>query len=617
MDLRRRWRIVIIGVAFLVAASACGSDESSDPGPGDVSATSAGVEGASAGLSDALASAEITIIDDPGDGSGQGLELWSFQVENMRRELDAGGGYLGAELDEVGGSPGGLPFSYLVAGWLHSAPTPIAESALAMMGDQDWEQAPSLVFPTAVLVLFVADAINAADESQPQAMDLSRQVSFRQTGVCSTLSGWVNSALDFIFDSLKVNAEDEGFLGWLGGIWNAAVDLAKAAVSGLIELLTAPIVALVTDALVVVGTLNMIAGILKPWDLKITPSSTSTRFAVSGEPDIEEAFVAKVDTGIDFTWPADVVDCANVAGLELPDPKSAEGSTVSWTVIGLPAFGSLIRNQNVIGDDNTATLDWVTGREESDKGDAEVATVAATARVTSKQIEELKAMLETLISAQVPVSPFGDIVGALFSSITPPIFDALAELTAVSGTASVSVLFHEQDDEPIMGFVWELRATDTTSRVNSATKVTEGVLTFEFAPGQAFDEPHPRYILTGGTVIHRHASYATQYCTTTDPEEVYTLSSANAHPVTFIQFDTTVTPIRYHGKVITQGTPDTYSGDCGGETITADFGDGAVLMFIEADESQPMTSATMASGETSRIGEFGSDIKEWTLTRVE
>ena len=36
--------------------------------------------------------------------------------------------------------------------------------------------------------------------------------------------------------------------------------------------------------------------------------------------------MVKVDTNIDFEWPPTVEDCASVAGLDLPDPSSAEDS---------------------------------------------------------------------------------------------------------------------------------------------------------------------------------------------------------------------------------------------------------------------------------------------------
>jgi hypothetical protein len=448
----RIWRSASLGLAVVVVASACGGTEDSPSttpagAPGTTASPSSAPGGSSEGLDDALAGAGIQVIDEPGTfAAGGPLELWSFQVENLGREIDAGGGYLGAQLDELAGSPGGLPFSYLVAGWLSAAPTPTAEAAAALMGDQPWQEAPSLVYPTAVLALFVADAVETGGGAGGEAA-AAVLAALAQEGLCSTLSGWVSSVLDYIFDSLKVNTEDEGFLGWLGTVWNAAVDLARDTIGGLIEAVTAPIVAAIADALAIVGTLSMIVSLLKPWSLEVTASHAQTRFAVGGEPDIAEDFVAMVDTGIDFEWPAAVEDCAALAGLTLPDPASAEGSQVEWKTSGLPPLGSAGESQTTIDQDNQASFEWVTGREDSDEGDVLTGVVGVSVTVRSQQVEELKAMLESLIAGQIPVAPFGDVVAELFSALTAPIFEALAELTQVSGADSVLVIHHDEPEE--------------------------------------------------------------------------------------------------------------------------------------------------------------------------
>jgi nitrate reductase NapAB chaperone NapD len=372
--------------------------------------------------------------------------MWSYQVENMEREIEDGGGFIGGELDDLAGSPGGLPFSYLIAGWISSAPTPAAEAAAGIMGVQPWDQAPSLVYPTAVLTLFIADAVASADGPETTAMASARLASLAQGGICSTLANWVNDALNSLFDLLKVHTDDDGFLGWIATIWNAAVDLARAVVTGLVELLTAPIVAVIANALAVIGTLNMVASLLKPWSVKVTPSSTDTRFSVGAESDIAEVFEAEVDTNIDFSWPSYIEDCASVAGLDLPDPRSAKGSTVAWVTDGLPDLGAFTGTQTVIGEDNKATLEWVTGNEDSNIGELQAGTVTSKVSVISKQIEELKAMLANLIGGQIPVSPFGEFVASMFSNLTAPIFDAIAELTHVSGIASVTVTYHDQEE---------------------------------------------------------------------------------------------------------------------------------------------------------------------------
>lgn len=198
----RTWRSVGVTVVLLMLANACSAGEPTATTGESVTTDTTGLVapnegGSSAGLPDALRTAGIRVIATPGEtDSGTGLELWAWQEENLAREIDAGGGYLGTQLDELVGSPGGLPFSYLLAGWLSAAPTPTAVAAASLMGEQPWEQAPSLVFPTAVLTLFVADAI-AAKGGTTEAPNRALAVFAPAVGVCSVLSGWVNQTLDF------------------------------------------------------------------------------------------------------------------------------------------------------------------------------------------------------------------------------------------------------------------------------------------------------------------------------------------------------------------------------------------------------------------------------------
>ena len=91
------------------------------------------------------------------------------------------------------------------------------------------------------------------------------------------------------------------------------------------------------------------------------------------------------------------------------------------------------RKRSLVDVDNEARLEWVTGHEESDKGEAVSGTVSATATVVSNQVEELQAMLAHLISGQIPIAPFGAIVGEIFSALTRPIFAMLAQLVQVDG----------------------------------------------------------------------------------------------------------------------------------------------------------------------------------------
>lgn len=461
-------RSLMVAVALAVVASGCSAGGKPD-GLSDFGARASGggapppeatgdplepyylatpvVLGSSDGLEQALATGGIRIINDPSVATGSGLELWSYQVENMAREIDDGAGYLGVQLDELLGAPGGLPFSYLLAGWLSTAPTPTAQQARSLIGDQPWEQAPSIVYPTAVLALFAADAVQAAGSVDASAMPTAQLASVAQSGICSGLANFVNGVLDFIFESLKVEVDDDGFFGWLGTIWNAAVDLARGVVEGLIELITAPIVAAISSALAVGWTLSMIASLLQPWNLELRPTNTLTRFAVGDGPNVQERVTATADPGYEFEWPAAIEDCASVAGLRLPNPTDAEGSQIQWREKGFPEFGSVVELQDRLDAENEATVDWVTGREESDEGPELSGLVTIMAFVELRQIEELRAMVVNLITAQIPSGPLEGIVSAIFSELTAPIFDALTDLIRIKGATEIEVIYHDEEEE--------------------------------------------------------------------------------------------------------------------------------------------------------------------------
>lgn len=437
------------------ASTVSGDDASDDDTSSDVMDGSPTLE-ADGLVAQALAGAGVVIRDAPAEPSDPRLELLSFQVASLERQAASGHGITGAALDDLLGAPGGLPISFLIAAWLQTAPTPAATEAAALMGEQPWEQAPNLVFPTAVLALFTADAVAAAGgagassarglvgPASPYASSVmlaGLSTPSAVSGVCSDLSDWFGSILDFLFESLE--ADTDGFFGFLAEIWNAAIDLARATVGGVIELLTAPVVAVLAEVIGVIGTLSMVASLLVPWNAELTESDPRPAFAVGDGPDNAQRFTLRVDPNLDLEWPAEVEDCAAVAGFDLPDPGEAVGSPVDWNVVGLPPNGAETGRQSTLDDENRATFDWVTGREESSDGDEAVGVVSATATVTSTQIEALRSMLQSLLAGFVPVAPFGEIVAELFVDLAGPVFDRFAALVQVSGSTSVRVVRHE------------------------------------------------------------------------------------------------------------------------------------------------------------------------------
>ena len=452
-----RTRLVAVSITCVVLTTSCAqvTNTSSTSVPGsDGADTSTSAPRPPGAVDAALAVAWIEVVDIERGGTATStgrsvINLWTWQVDSMAHEVASGTGYLGSQLDSIVGSPGGVPFSYLVAAWLVNGATPIARSAADLMGDQAWENAPFLTYPSVVLTLFVADAEHAltadtgGEAAGIGASGLRASLAQSSGGVCSTVVNFVNDVLTALFDLFKVDAGD-GFLGFLGDIWNTAVDLVQGVITGLVDAITKPVVDAIQAAFFIVGTIAMLASVLSPWQLDVTSSAPNTRFAVGSEPDIGVSFSAAVATGLP-SWPAPVVDCAQAAGLELFDPGTAAGSAVKWGVVGFPDLGSPLSSATAIGPDNRADYEWVTGREESDRGEERSDIVAAGVSVSPNRLDSLKAMVYGLINGLIPKLPFAFEADELFGGFIEPIFDELTELMKVQGSTYSTVAFHEEE----------------------------------------------------------------------------------------------------------------------------------------------------------------------------
>jgi hypothetical protein len=125
-------------------------------------------------------------------------------------------------------------------------------------------------------------------------------------------------------------------------------------------------------------------------------------------------------------------------------------------------------------------------------------------------------------------------------------------------------------EEPIMGTVWEMEAVHTSawtagSGVPHTPYTATARLTLRFAPGQSPTEPHPRYVVTGGTVTYdyNHTYYDCTYSAPVLTFEVTEEVSLDSE----LRFDTTVNPVRYHGLIYTQGPEFEVQGNCGGDPV--------------------------------------------------
>jgi hypothetical protein len=553
------------------AVGACGGGDGGRAGEGDVD-----VGRPPADLAEILSSAGVSVVDAPGalpvgtTADEMPLQLLTWQVGNLEREHTSGGGYLGSELDGLVGDVGGLPISLLLAAWIVDAPTEAARMAGSLVGDQTWADARVVVFPSAVLALFVADLAALSEElgwpagsAEPQGFRrLGPVPAATPGGVCSTLAGWVNDVIGSLFDVLTVDLDDDVF-GWLGDVWNTAVGLAEAVVTGVITALTAPVVATLTKAVAVIGTLTMLASLLQPWSLVVVPSAAEVAFAVGDGPDNAASFEARADTNVPDVWPDFLVDCASTAGFALPDLSSAAGSAVAWSPSGFPELGEERERDATLGDDNEARLRFVTAREASGNGSEVPGTVAATVTVTSSTPDQLKSLIGHLLSGEIPIEPVASFVEQIFEALTEPIFDALATLVQVHGSGTITVVRHEIDDGALydgtwVGLAYGFNATatgDTRTLVPIRVQFEQGELT----AAEATYVQHTFSVEQGVTVIGNPGSaYAIvtvgpdRLTLTGDPEQLNVSGNIEEHYVTDVQSDFDLDPNEF-------SRPSTYS----------------------------------------------------------
>jgi hypothetical protein len=184
---------------------------------------------------------------------------------------------------------------------------------------------------------------------------------------------------------------------------------------------------------------------------------------------------------------------------------------------------------------------------------------------------------------------------------------------------------HETDatlsgEEPIMGTVWELEAVHKsgwTGGIPHTPYTATAHLTLRFAPGQAATEPHPRYVVTGGTVTHDYTH--TYYdCTFSAPAITFEVTEEVSLD-SELTFDTTVDPVRYRGVIYSQGPEFEVVEDCGDGGSTRTHRAANTWLLVESGEARTVSgdrrSIVGAYRVESGVGFFVES--NYTITRTQ
>ena len=523
---RRLLAALLALVLCLVAAGGCSSSRSAHRAT--PSSAAAPVVVASLETEKRLAAQGIATVGDETSTvplvavtAPQVLTLTRWQVSTMSAEASAGGGVLGATLDQFVPMPKGAPpVAYVIGGWVSvhaSSAGDAAERAAAALfpgSGPDWRHADQVVIPTEVIALFVADFTRAALRNAP-ARIVTSSVLLAAGALekpCSTVSTFVAQALSTIFDALKVDpAEVAAYVGGaLGGgtvgavagsvvefaatFWNKAVSFFESAAQHALSQLTAPIVHVLQLVLGGLATFTMVVSYLKSETADVRAKAPINRFAHGSEADRTGTFTADVDTGLDKDWPKAVQDCAISVDVMLPK-LARPGAPVTWTVSGNSA-PTLISwtpsGPQALGEDLTSTITYTTGHETQqlwDHGRSTSGTAVAHVSVRRKEVEVLKDFVTSLALGQVPRELRG-LVEPIVRSWAERIAAQFEDLTSVTGSAPLVVRYEEPKDEPCTAptgtYRGPITATLTTSESGSVLGSFAGSGTVEltYANGQ-------------------------------------------------------------------------------------------------------------------------------------
>jgi hypothetical protein len=377
---------------------------------------------------------------------GTRLRFARAQVQSMALGAANGAGISGSALDFATTTPAGdVPISYLLAAWVSKGTTRSAHAIRTIMGSENWTQAPTIVFPTIALPLFVSD-VAAAMPANPTASGTNPQggTIIHLAGVtnapCTLVSNFIDTTLASVFKSLALDAPSASPGSSVGrffvGLWNAAISLAQAAITGLVHAITAPVVAAIGSISAAVAVISEVVSYITPWSVKVTADPTTITAGDSG------SFSAAIDSPPGAGYPATVTDCASALGITLPK-LGAGGADATWTLAGPPAMTATSATSVTLDEAGSTKIDYSTTASDSGcaAGSSGAEGGSGTLAVKRQAVDDLQTLADSMLTSGLGIA--GSTVGSIVHSILDPILGAilgeLDSLTRVNGTGTVII----------------------------------------------------------------------------------------------------------------------------------------------------------------------------------
>jgi hypothetical protein len=370
-----------------------------------------------AGLDDsitALAGGGVAVMDDVNSatpvvalsGTPSAMRFTRWQVQNLVAEANAHSGYLGSELDGIATPPAGAPpLSILIAAWLTRHDGPLAYYAAGFMGAQDYKNSAAIVFPTLVVLTFIADIARVTTTSQLRVPSLNFErylaAPAEADGVCTDIANWVSSVVNSVTSAVQANGS-----GWLASLWNTVVTIAATGISIVVNGILQSLVGFIVQIATVCGTLMQVASMFKPWSVQLAGDPATLTLGTTAQDGKFDATLSAADV----QWPATLVGCVQALSNVKLDNASYTDAPVKWThPVNIPGLATKASEDDTLLTDKTAHYTFTTNSvEDVPAADCPAlvgaGSVGITVTVERSDISKTLTSLETLITNQINAS---------------------------------------------------------------------------------------------------------------------------------------------------------------------------------------------------------------------